>query len=103
MDDRQDLSSEKVRPLTNAELDAVAGGLANPWLDWIADYFQTGGGSPLPLPWSVAAAAGCCCAAAWVAPARTAAIVSTNPTLVMRFLCCIDCRGKTSPGDEVPT
>jgi hypothetical protein len=37
--DRQDLGSEDVRPLTNAELDAVTGGLANPWLDWIAEYF----------------------------------------------------------------
>jgi hypothetical protein len=37
---RQDLSSEQVRPLSNTELDAVAGGLANPWLDWIADYFH---------------------------------------------------------------
>jgi hypothetical protein len=34
------IPEEAARPLTDVELDAVAGGLANPWLDWIADYFH---------------------------------------------------------------
>jgi hypothetical protein len=34
------IAQEEARLLTDVELDVVAGGLANPWLDWIADYFH---------------------------------------------------------------
>src|SRR6185369_328016 len=35
-----EITKDEVRPLTDVELDAVTGGLANAWLDWIADNFQ---------------------------------------------------------------
>jgi hypothetical protein len=47
----------------------------------------------LPLPWSGGAGGGCCCADAGAAPARIAAIVSTNPSLVMGFPFCKGRRG----------
>jgi hypothetical protein len=34
-----EITKDEARPLTDVELDAVTGGLANAWLDWIADYF----------------------------------------------------------------
>jgi hypothetical protein len=35
-----EITKDEARPLTNVELDAVTGGLANAWLDWIADNFH---------------------------------------------------------------
>jgi hypothetical protein len=34
-----EITNDEARPLTEVELDAVTGGLANAWLDWMADYF----------------------------------------------------------------
>ena len=34
-----EITKDEARPLTDVELDAVTGGLANAWLDWIADNF----------------------------------------------------------------
>jgi hypothetical protein len=64
----------------------------------------TGGGSQLPLPWSVGAGAGagCCCAAAGAAPARTVATVSTNHSLVMALSSAQGCKGNIARRDEVP-
>ena len=34
-----EITKDEARLLTDVELDAVTGGLANAWLDWIADNF----------------------------------------------------------------
>ena len=58
----------------------------------------------MPLPWSDGAGAGCCCAATGAAPVRIAAMVSTNPSLVMEIsFRCIRVEKETSPGEKVPT